>query len=95
MSKHHTLPPIIHTPPPRPKKVETRKRRLSVGMLDETDEIAETDETSAIGFAAPVAIKLSPAQLPEIESAARKPQGPLVRLSQSTLTALLRAQELN
>jgi hypothetical protein len=92
MSRHHLLPPIINALPPKPKKVETKKRRPAVGMPDELDE---TTETSATSFAAPVAIKLSPAQLPEIESADRKPQGPAVRLSQSTLTALLRAQELN
>ena len=32
MSKHHTLPPIIYTPPPKPKKIE-KKRRVGIGRV--------------------------------------------------------------
>jgi hypothetical protein len=89
------LPPIIFTPPPKPKTVETRKRRLQVGMFDQMDEAAETSETNPAGVSAPIAVKLSPAQMPEIESSDGKPQGPAGRLSQGILTELLRAQESN
>jgi hypothetical protein len=88
------LPPIIYTPPPKPKKIETKKRRLAVGPLDEMDEAAETSEMSATSGAAPAAIKLPPTQMPEIESSDQKPQGPAGRLSQGMLTELLRTQEL-
>lgn len=93
MSRHHMLPPIIFTPPPKPKKIETRKRRLQVGMADEMDETADTGETNA-SHSVPAAVKLSPAQLPEMESSASKPKGPAERLSQGMLIELLRAQEL-
>jgi hypothetical protein len=94
MSRHHMLPPVIHTPP-EPKKIEKKKRRPAIGALDETDETTEAIETSAASPTVPVAVKLPPTQMPEIEGSDRKPQGPAGRLSQDTLTALLRAQELN
>jgi hypothetical protein len=93
MSRHHMLPPIIFTPPPKPKKIETRKRRLQVGMFDEMDETADTGETNAASASALAAVKPPPAHMPEIESADGKPQGPAGRLSQGMLTELLRAQE--
>ena len=43
MSRHHIMPPAIYTPPP-PKKIETKKRRIGIGMLNELDEPAETRE---------------------------------------------------
>jgi len=94
MSRHHMLPPIIYTPPPKPKKVEPKKRRPSVGMLEEMDEVAETSETNVAGQAAPVGLTLPLTHKPGIEDSAFKPQGPAGRLSHDTLTALLRAQEL-
>jgi hypothetical protein len=94
MSRHHMLPPIIHTPPPKPKKIETKKRRLAVGMFDELDETAESSETTGTGPSMPVAAKHLSPNSTEIESADRKPRQPSGRLSQGTLTVLLRAQEL-
>jgi hypothetical protein len=88
------LPPIIFTPPPKPKTVE-KKRRLQVGMFDEVDEAAETSETKATSASAPTAVKLPPTQMPEIESSDGKPHGPAGRLSQGMLSELLRAQESN
>ena len=62
MSKHHTLPPIAYTVPPKPKKTE-KKRRVGVGQPDET---AETGESSAPGQ--PIAIfGQLPQDFPEIE----------------------------
>jgi hypothetical protein len=56
------LPPIIHAPPPKLGKVETRKRRGAVGSFDETDQVSEATATDPAGFAAPVAVTLSKAQ---------------------------------
>jgi len=89
MSKHHTLPPIIYTPPPKPKKVETKKRRIGVSMLD---EMADTHEANGTGPSTPV--RLPPQNFPEIEGSDRKPQHPSGRLSQNTLSMLLRVQEV-
>ena len=92
MSKHHTLPPIIYTPPPKPKKIE-KKRRPGIGMLGELDETADARETSGAGPSTP-GVRLPPQNFPEIEGSDRKPRNPSGRLSQSTLSVLLRAQEL-
>ena len=89
MSKHHTLPPIIYTPPPKPKKTE-KKRRIGVGLLD---EMADTRESGASGQPMP-AVRLPPQNFPEIEGADRKPRHPSGRLSQGTLSVLLQEQEL-
>jgi hypothetical protein len=93
MSKHHTLPPIIYTPPPKPKKTE-KKRRAGVSLLGELDDTAETRESSASGQPAPVMNRPPPRNFPEIEGADRKPRHPSGRLSQGTLSVLLQAQEL-
>jgi hypothetical protein len=91
MSKHHTLPPIIYTPPPKPKKTE-KKRRVGVGLLGELDETAETRESGAANQ--PMPMRLPAQNFPEIEGADRKPRHPSGRLSQGTLSVLLQAQEL-
>jgi hypothetical protein len=93
MSKHHTLPPIIYTPPPKPKKTE-KKRRVGVSLLGELDETAETRESNASGQPAPVMNRPPPQNFSEIEGADRKPRHPQGRLSQGTLSVLLQAQEL-
>ena len=90
MSKHHTLPPIIYTPPPRPKKIE-KKRRIGIGQLSEFDETAEASGT---GQPMPAANRLPAQNFAEIESADRKPQYPHGRLSEGTLKAMLEIQEL-
>jgi hypothetical protein len=92
MSRHHIMPPAIYTPPP-PKKIETKKRRIGIGMLSELDEAAETRESGGSGQPAPVANKLLAQNYPEIEGSDRKPRGPQGRLSQGTLSALLKVQE--
>jgi len=93
MSRHHIMPPAIYTPPP-PKKIEQKKRRTAVGMLSEFDETEEARETGATSQPAQVASKLLQQNFPEIEGADRKPQHPQGRLSQGTLSALLKVQEL-
>jgi hypothetical protein len=93
MSKHHTLPPIIYTPPPKPKKIE-KKRRPSIGMLSQLDEMAQAHETSGTGQPAPIVNRPPPQNFSEIEGAERKPQHPQGRLSESTLKAMLEVQEM-
>jgi hypothetical protein len=91
MSKHHTLPPIAYTAPPKPKKTE-KKRRFGVG-IGQPDETAETGESSASGQPMAIFGQL-PQDSPEIEGADRKPHHSPGRLSQGTLSVLLQAQEL-
>jgi hypothetical protein len=86
------MPPVIYTPPP-PKKIEKKKPRIGVGMLSAFDEMEEAAETSASG-SPPLVNRLLPQDFAEIEDASRKPQHPPGRLSQGTLSALLRVQEL-
>jgi hypothetical protein len=90
MSKHHTLPPIIYTPPPKPKKIE-KKRRTVIGMLDELDDAREAGGT---GQPAPIVNRPPPQNFSEIEGAERKPQHPQGRLSEGTLKAMLAVQEM-
>ena len=94
MSRHHMLPPIVYAPPPKPKKIETRKRRIQVGNFDDIDEAGETHETGATGRLTPSVNKLPPQNFPAIEGAESKPQHPRGRLSEGTLKAMLQAQEL-
>jgi hypothetical protein len=94
MSRHHTLPPIVYTPEPRPKKIETRKRRIQAGAIDDMDETGETHEATGFGQAMPVSHQLSLQNFPAIEGAESKPQHPRGRLSENTLKVMLQAQEL-
>lgn len=93
MSRHHIMPPAVYTPPP-PKKIETKRRRIGIGALSEFEAAEEAHETGEAGQPAPVANRLLQQNFPEIEDASRKPRQPQGRLSQGTLSALLRVQEL-
>jgi hypothetical protein len=92
MSRHHIMPPAIYTPPP-PKKIE-KKRRIGIGRFSELDETDEAREAGEAGPPAPIAGSLLQQNFAEIEGAERKPRHPQGRLSQGTLSALLRVQEL-
>jgi hypothetical protein len=94
MSRHHIQPPVIYTPPPKPKKIETRKRRIGVGMLDDVEETADARGTGVMGQAAPAGHKPPLPNFTPIEGTERKPQHPRGRLSESTLKAMLEVQEL-
>ena len=87
------LPPIIYTPPPKPKKIETKRRRIGVDTLDEFEETAGAHETAGTALSTPLASGPLAQGFAEIEGADRKPRHPSGRLSQSTLSALLRVQE--
>jgi hypothetical protein len=94
MSRHHTLPPIVYTPEPQPKKIETRKRRIQAGAIDDMNETGETHEATGFGQAMPAGNKPPLQNFSPIEGSDRKPQHPKGRLSESTLKAMLQAQEL-
>jgi hypothetical protein len=95
MSHHHILPPITYTPEPRPKKIETRKRRINVGDASGIDDMDETGETQVFGPAMPTGGKPALPNFTPIESSEQKPQHPRGRLSESTLKVMLQAQELD
>jgi hypothetical protein len=88
------LPPIVYTPPPAPKKIETRKRRIQVGTAGEIDEAGETYEATGFGPSTPVSHQLASQNFAAIEGSENKPQHPRGRLSESTLKVMLEAQEL-
>jgi hypothetical protein len=94
MSHHHMLPPIIYTTPPKPKKIETRKRRINVGATDDMEETGETKQATGFGQSAPAAGKPPLPNFTPIEGSEQKPQHPRGRLSENTLKVMLEAQEL-
>jgi hypothetical protein len=94
MSRHHMLPPLNYLPPPRPKKIETRKRRINVGDVDEMEEISQMDETTASGGSTPASMVLAQPNFPIIEGSERKPHNPQGRFSEDMLSLMLKAQEL-
>ena len=91
MSRHHIMPPAVHVPPP-PKKIETRKRRIGIGAPSEFEAAEEVAGETA--QPAPIASRLLQQDFAEIEDAISKARHPSGRLSQATLSALLRVQEL-
>jgi hypothetical protein len=97
MSRHHMLPPIIYTPQPRPKKIETRKSRIqlrSAGQIGDAADVDEAEETNGLGSPAPLTSKPAlQAQMP-IEGSERKPPSTHGPLSEGTLRALLVVQEV-
>lgn len=97
MSRHHMLPPIIYTPPPKPKKIENRKSRIqhrSAGKIRDAADVDEAEATSELGSPAPLSNKASlQAQLP-IEGSERKPPSTYGYLSEGTVKALLVTQEV-
>ena len=96
MSRHHILPPIIYTPPPRPKKIESRKSRIqlrSTGMVRNSDEIDETEEMSGLELPMPVAYKLPTETATPNEGPERKSKSTTGLLDEGTLKVLLLAQE--
>jgi len=89
MSRHHITPAAVYTPPP-PKKIE-KKRSTTIGRFGELNGTEEARETSSTARPMQIASKQN---FPEIEGAERKPRQPSGRLSQSTLSVLLRVQEM-
>ncbi|HEX7919960.1 MAG TPA: hypothetical protein VF583_03335 [Bradyrhizobium sp.] len=89
MSRHHTLPPIITTPPP-PKPKPTRRRRgigyaYGASAADEAVDI----EDGAAGRSAAVL----PRHARPVEATERRTPSPNGKLSDDTLRAMLEVQE--
>jgi hypothetical protein len=80
MSRHHILPPLLYAPEPKPKKVETRKRRIQVGSFEAMDETGEAYEATAASQSTPAFDKHVPQNFPAIERSESKPQHPRGRL---------------
>jgi hypothetical protein len=95
VSRHHTLPQIIYTPPaPRPKET---KRKRGVGSLQgkrAADGIDEAEETSEAAHTAPARNSAPPPQHGPIEATERRVHSTNGHLSDGTLKAMLEVQEL-
>ena len=94
MSRHHLLPPIAFAPPPPPQRNATRRRRVDSGEDAEIEEVVESNETGATNRATGAVARHPLRVFPATEAAGRKPHNPGGRLSESTLTAMLKVQEL-
>jgi hypothetical protein len=97
MSRHHILPPIVYTPPPKPKKVEGRNTRriqkrdaTSAASVGDAEESEETFASS--GARAPAPPPRDP--FAPIEGAEERTQRSAGKLSKDTLTTMLQAQEV-
>ena len=96
MSRHHVLPPIIYALPPRPKKIQSRKSRVqlrSTGIVRNSSEIDETEETSGLDRPTPVAYKPPMDTETAIKGSERKPKSTTGLLDEGTLKVMLLAQE--
>jgi hypothetical protein len=93
MSRHHTLPPIIYTPP-EPTKLKDTKRKRGIRGAWQTGDADAADETSDSGHPAPtIRLNQRPLGTP-IEAAERRDSGS-GRLSSDTLRAMLELQEVD
>ena len=95
MSRHHTLPPIVYTPPPpKPKKTERRRGIWSVKGKRAADEADATEETGETANAAPArnASPLPQHSMP-VEATERRVHSTTGHLSEGTLRTMLEVQE--
>jgi hypothetical protein len=89
VSRHHTLPPIITTPPPpKPKPV---RRRRGVGYAYGANAASESEDVAdaALVRSAPVV----PQHARPVETVERRVPSPNGKLSDDTLRAMLEVQE--
>src|ERR1700685_3006173 len=98
MSRHHMhLPPITYTPPPKPKKVEKRRRRGQIqpdGSIKDTEDASEIEHAIGLGQPpAPSAHKPPPGGFSPVDASARRREEPEGLLSQGTLKEMLLVQE--
>jgi hypothetical protein len=96
MSRHHMLPPIVYTPQPKPKKIESRKSRVqlrSASAARNAGDVEETAETAGFEQAAPLSGHPALQNFAPIEGSEQKPNSTPGRLSEGTLKTMLVAQE--
>jgi hypothetical protein len=97
MSHHLMLPPIVYTPEPTPRKIESRKSRVqlrSAGAAGNAADVEETGETTEFDRAAPASSHSALQNFVPIEGADQKPRSTTGWLSEGTLQTMLVAQEL-
>ncbi|QIG96986.1 MULTISPECIES: hypothetical protein [unclassified Bradyrhizobium] len=89
MSRHHTLPPIIYTPPP-PKPKPARRRR-GIGYAHGTSAAGAAEDVTD---GAPVmSTQVIPQHARPVETVERRTPSPNGKLSDDTLRAMLELQE--
>ncbi|WP_338829349.1 hypothetical protein [Bradyrhizobium sp. 27S5] len=89
MSRHHTLPPIIYTPPP-PKPKPARRRR-GIGYAHGTGAAGEAED---VEDGAPVrGTQVVPQHARPVETVERRAPSPNGKLSDDTLRVMLELQE--
>jgi hypothetical protein len=96
MSRHHMLPPIVYTPQPKPKKIESRKSRVqlrSAGAVRNAADVEETAETADFEQAGPASSHSASQNFAPVEGAEQKPRSTTGLLSEGTLKTMLLAQE--
>lgn len=94
MSRHHTLPPIIYTPPELTKAKATRRKSAAGGAwaTRETDEAEDSRDSQRPGSTSRAG--RSPSGTP-VEAAERRNSSGSGRLSSDTLRAMLALQEVD
>jgi hypothetical protein len=98
MSRHHILPPIIYTPPPKPKKVENRRakgvQKRDAASASGISAGEETDETAEFGQPSGLAAHASSNPFTPVEGLEGRTQQASGKLSKDTLKTMLVAQEI-
>jgi hypothetical protein len=98
VSRHHILPPIVYTPAPRPKKVESRStRRIQKHdgtSVTDTGDLEDTDEAFVADRAGRPVGDAVPNPFTPIEYGNGQTQQAPGKLSENTLKVMLQAQEI-
>jgi hypothetical protein len=96
MSRHHIhLPPITYMPPPKPKKIDKRRRRTHIqsdSAIQDTDDASPIADMIGLGQA-PSAYNSLSDEYSTIDGAESRPKQQSGLLSAGTLKTLLLVQE--
>jgi hypothetical protein len=90
------LPPIVYTPPPKPKKVESRPKSRGVqsnAAASDIDETEETGEAFASGKTARAAAPAPKDPFAPVDGTERRMPSPNGKLSDDMLKAMIEVQE--